>query len=129
MSDVTPNTEGVTFLAGATASPFPLHLEKDESLDGWNVLQYSRLDFDQQLRRAGWSFFFLAGEITVSACGVNEKDTLARSMKRLAAATQGLKCNSFEIDQITHHSCIGISRVRISAHARHLQKGSLLLGN
>ena len=128
MSDVIPNKEGVTFLAAATASPFPLLLRKDEYLADWNVLEYSRLDFDGQLRRAGWNFFFVGGAITVSAYGLNQKNTLARCLTRLAGTIQGLKYNSFEIDRIRYRSCIGISRVRISAHPRHLQKGTLLLG-
>jgi hypothetical protein len=47
---------------------------------------------------------------------------------RLASVVKAQRCNMFEITDIKHRMLAGLSRVNISGHARHLQKGSVYFG-
>jgi hypothetical protein len=44
------------------------------------------------------------------------------------ASVREQKCNSLEIDRVTSGTWLGLSWVDVSAHARHLQKGSFFTG-
>jgi hypothetical protein len=128
-SNIMPFEEGLRFLATGASCPTSLVLRTESPLIGWEVIENSRDGFEQQLGDAGWKFFFVAGAIKATAHGFSEKKTLAEGMRRLAVTARGLKCNSFEVDRVTHGVCLGVSRVTISGHARHLQKGTVMFGD
>lgn len=123
-----PFKEGLRFLT--TDAPRPASTVRGEQalLAGWDTIGNSHDGFERQVRDAKWSFFFVAGAIKITTFGFNKDKTIAESVKRLAAAALKLRCNSFEIDHITHVLRLGVSRIAISGHARHLQTGSLMLG-
>jgi hypothetical protein len=97
-------------------------------LGGWAAVANVRSVFEQEMRAAGWVFFFMAGEIHASVLGFDQSKALRRAVARLAERAKARNCNALEIAQITRVRFLGVSRVSISAHVRHLQKGSVFFG-
>jgi hypothetical protein len=119
---------GSILLADGAPAPSSLHLSGDALLGGWGLIANARSTVDKDMTDAGWTLFFVAGGIKVTVFGFDERKTVPAALKRLARIVRDLKCNSFEIAQVTHSLFMGISSVTLSGHARHLQKGSLLFG-
>jgi len=120
--------DGSILLATGTASPSALLLQPDSFLSGWGVVKNSRAGVETDMTGAGWKLFFLAGEMKATAFGLGEGKTLPAALHRLGAMAQRLKCNGFEITKVTRSLFLGISRVTVTGHARHLQKGDQLQG-
>ena len=99
----------------------PLQRESDSS--GWAAVEGSRSVFEKEVRAAGWTFFFMAGEIQATVFGFDRQKTLRAALQRLIANVKSQNCNSIEITQVTGKSFLKLPYVRVSAHPRHLQKG------
>jgi hypothetical protein len=108
--------------------PASLLFRGEPLLSGWAAVANVRSVFEEEMRAAGWIFFFMAGEIKASVLGFDQSKTLRRAVARLAGRAKAQKCNALEIAQITCSRFLGVSRVSISAHVRHLQKGSVFFG-
>ena len=116
---------GTIFLEAGAPAPISLILRCDSFMNGWEVVDNSRSVVDGQMRDEGWTYFFLAGEMTTTNFGFAREKTLATGLRRLAEMTKALRCNSFEISSVTYKLLFGLSRVSLSCHARHLQQGQL----
>jgi len=79
--------------------------------------------FEQQIQEAGWTFFFMAGEIKATVFGFDRQKTLRTALQRLIAKVRTQHCNSIEITQVMGHSFLKVPYVSVFAHPRHLQKG------
>jgi hypothetical protein len=90
---------------------------------GWAAVEDSRSVFEKEVRAAGWTFFFMAGEIKTTVFGFDRQKTLRAALKRLIANVKSQNCNSIEITQVTGKSFLKLPYVSVSAHPRHLQKG------
>ena len=117
---------GTLFLKAGASAPSSLVLRGDPFISGWEIIDNSRSVVDGQIQDAAWTYFFLAGEMKSTTLGFDPKKTLVAGLRRLADMTKVLRCNSFEISGVTHKRFLGLSRVSLSCHARHLQKGHLL---
>jgi len=106
----------------------PSLLFRGPPLSGWAAVANVRSVFEEEMRAAGWVFFFMAGEIEASVLGFDQSKALRRAVARLAGRAKAQNCNALEIAQITRVRFLGVSRVSISAHIRHLQKGSVFFG-
>lgn len=95
---------------------------------GWGLIQDPAYLFDTGLREAGWNLFFLAGEIKATVVGFDPSAALQAALNRVIRKVQSHKCNSFEVARVTQSSFLGLSRVSVYGHVRHLQKGRLLFG-
>lgn len=82
-------------------------------------------EFEKDLSTAGWTFFYIAGEIKAIAFGLDEHRTIDAALSRLMANVTQQRCNSLEIDNVSTRSFFGMSYVSITAHSRHIQKGSV----
>ena len=120
--------DGSVLIQTGTHLPRSLVLTRTALLSGWSLAGNSRSAFEREMREAGWTLFFMAGIIQITAFGLNERNTLSAALNRLAGRVKSQSCNSFEIAHITRESFLGVCRVSISAHARHLQKEALFLG-
>jgi hypothetical protein len=120
--------DGSILLATGTVSPSALLFRPDSFLSGWGVVKNSRADVETDMTGAGWKLFFLAGEMKATALGFGEEKTLPAALHRLGAMAQRLKCNGFEITQVTRSLFLGLTRVTVTGHARHLQKGDQFPG-
>jgi hypothetical protein len=126
MSNVMSFETGSILLASGSPMPPSLVLQADSFLNGWGVVENSGARVEQQMLDAGWTFFFMAGELRATAFGFDDTRTLSRALSRLAALVRTLGCNSFEVAQISQRSFFGGSQVSVSGHARHLQEGHLM---
>jgi len=79
--------------------------------------------FEQQIQEAGWTFFFMAGEIKATVFWFDRQRTLRTALQRLIAKVKTQNCNSIEIAQVTGDSFLYVPYVSVFAHPRHLQKG------
>lgn len=124
-----PHPEFTTgdILMEVTEEPRPpsLLFRSASPLNGWAVVANGRSAFDDEIRAAGWIFFFMAGKVDARAFGFDQSKALGGAMAKLAGRAKAQNCNSFEIARITFSRFLGISRVSISAHVRHLQKGPM----
>jgi len=112
----------------AASRPASLLFRGAPLLSGWAAVANVRSVFEDEMRAAGWIFFFMAGEIEASGLAFDQSKALRRAVARLAECAKAQNCNALEIAQITRFRFLGISRVRVSAHVRHLQKGSVFFG-
>jgi hypothetical protein len=94
----------------------------DSSPKGWSVLRNVLSTFEAETAKAGWISFFMAGTIEKTSFGFNRRKTLAAAMRRLAGLVKSEHCNSFEIMHVTTEKFLGVFRVTVAAHARHLQE-------
>lgn len=125
MNNVMSFESGTIFLESGTLTPASLVLRCDSFMSGWEVVDNCPSEIETQMADEGWTFFFLAGEMRATIFGLDAEKTLATGLRRLAGMTKALRCNSFEIAHVTHQVFLGVSRVSLSCHARHLQKGHL----
>jgi hypothetical protein len=104
-----------------------LTLRSQSLLNSWPLVANVRSLLEEEIGKAGWVFFFMAGKIENTAFGFDKGKTLRAALNHLITRVKSQRCNSFEILEITSTRFLGVFRVSVSAHARHLQKGSVCL--
>jgi hypothetical protein len=104
-----------------------LALRSQSLLNSWPLVTNVRSTLEAEIKKAGWVFFFMAGTIEKTAFGFNKRKTLRTALNPLTRSVRSQKCNCFEIVDVTSKRFLGMSRVSVSAHARHLQKGLVCL--
>ena len=77
---------------------------------------------DRELESAGWTFFYMAGEIRTRGFGFNDESRTDRAVAHVINAVKLEKCNCLEITQIRRRSLLGLPYMSVVAHARHIQK-------
>ena len=116
-------TAGSIWVQEGTHLPDTKPLQGESHSSGWTAVKSVRSEFDKEVQEAGWTFFFMAGEIKATAFGFDRQKTLRTALKRLIANVKSQHCNSMEITQVMGKSFLNVPYVSVSAHARHLQKG------
>jgi hypothetical protein len=111
-----------------TNLPGSLLLQTKTDSNGWAAAKDNRSTFDKTVQEAGWTFFFMAGEIKTSVFGFDRQKALRTALKRLLTDVTSQRCNSIEITQVMGKSFWGVPYVSVSAHPRHLQEGMLFSG-
>ena len=121
---------GTFLIARGTPLPPAWRLEDDSVASGWSRLAniFDRHQLEKELVAAGWTFFFMAGAITTTAFGLSRPRRFDAALARLITAVTLQGCNCLEIDEVGMRSFLGMPYVRISAHARHIQKGIVFSG-
>jgi hypothetical protein len=114
---------GNIFLQRDIHLPELLLLQKDADSNGWVGVTGERSTFERTIQEAGWTFFFLAGEVKATAFGFNRQESLRTALKRLITGVKSQHCNGIEITRVTGRSFLGVPYVSVSAHSRHLQRG------
>jgi hypothetical protein len=119
-----------TILVERNASmPKSLLLEGKSYSGGWRSV--SNLDLnglDAAIHKAGWTFFFMAGEIKITAFGFDKQRAVRRAVKRVITNVEAHKCNCVEITDVSAKSFLGMPYVNVSAHSRHIQESSAFAG-
>ena len=118
-----PIKAGSILIEEGTYLPRSVSLESGSPSNGWAEMKNARAPFEKQLEEAGWTFFFMAGELKTTVFGFDREKTLQAALKRLIASVKSQKCNSIEITQVTAKSSLRLPYLSIAAHSRHLQKG------
>lgn len=115
-------------IEGRTHLPNSMRLPSGPDSSGWATLDGARPAFEKEVQEAGWTFFFMAGEIKATVFGFDKEKTRRTALKRLLANVKSHHCNAIEIGQVVDKTFLGVPYVSVSAHARHLQKGLTFSG-
>jgi hypothetical protein len=95
---------------------------------GWaSVSKLNRAELESSIQTAGWTFFYLAGEIKATALGLDDQDTAGKAIDRLTKDLRKRRLNCLEISRVTADSFLGVPYTSVAGHARHIQEGPVLL--
>jgi hypothetical protein len=119
---------GSILVAGGVHLPGSIVLQNETDSNGWAAIEDSRPTFERTVQEAGWTFFFMAGEIKAVAFGFDKRKAIHSALKRLIAEVRSQHCNSIEITQVTGKTFLKVPYVSVFAHPRHLQKGLVFSG-
>jgi len=101
-----------------------LGVESEPYCENWRLLSvWDSSGLDHKVRAAGWSLFFMAGELRAVVPAWGGQNTLRRGVKRLLAQTRLQDFNCLEVSHILRKRFLGIPYVSIAAHPRHIQEG------
>jgi hypothetical protein len=110
--------------------PQSLRLEGGPYSSGWRSVSNLGLnELDDAIRKAGWTFFFMAGEIKITSFGFDKKSAVRRAVKRVITNVESHNCNCVEITEISAKSFLGMPYVNVSAHSRHIQKSAAFVNH
>jgi len=118
-------TVGSILVEGGTRLPNLLLLQGASDLHAWSAPKDARSAFEKTIEEAGWTFFFMAGELKATVFGFDRQRALGTALKRLIADVKLQHCNSIEITRVAGKSFLRVPYVSVFAHARHLQQGLL----
>jgi hypothetical protein len=121
-------TAGSILIEESRHLPSSQLLQRESHPSGWAMVTNPRSAFDIGIQAAGWTLFFMAGEVKATVFGFDRQKTLGTALTRLIAAAKAQNCNGIEITRVTDKSFLKIPYVSVSAHARHLQEGSVFTG-
>ena len=106
-----------------TQMPESLAVGTEGDLAGWSwITKSTSAQLDRALEKAGWTFFYMAGEIHTSGFGFNDQSRTDRAVAHVIDAVKRERCNCLEITQMRHRSLLGLRYTSVVAHARHIQK-------
>jgi hypothetical protein len=81
-------------------------------------------ELEAELSRTGWTFFFMANHLKTRAFGFDPGKRLTSALTTLVGSVREQGCNCIQIDAIAARSFLGVPYTSVSAHPRHLQKGT-----
>jgi hypothetical protein len=120
---------GTILIEGGTSLPESLRLEGTPYSSGWRSVSNLDLnELDTSIQKAGWTFFFMAGEIKITAFGFDRERAVRRAVKRVITNVESHKCNCVEITKVSAKSFLGMPYVNVTAHSRHIQESSAFAG-
>jgi hypothetical protein len=114
-------TTGTMLIKEGTVLPEPSPSRTSYS-PGWNsVTDLDRRALVKQLDKAGWTFFYTAGQIKTSAFGFDERKRTLTAVRRALGNAQSKDCNCLEIDRVTTKTFLGFPYASLFSHSRHIQ--------
>ena len=119
--------EGAILIREDALLPESLRFESERCTKGWRLVRnLGGHQLDQAISRAGWNFFYMAGEIEATAFGFDEEKALRRAVNRVLTNPESEKFNSLEIAQVAANRFLGLPYVTVTAHPRHIQESVVL---
>jgi hypothetical protein len=122
-------TAGSILVDEGTHLPKSVLLQSELNSNGWAAVKDAHSTFDRAIQEAGWTFFFMAGEVKTTVFGFDKQKALRAALKRLITDVKSQHCNSIEITGVMGKSFLRVPYVSVSARPRHLQKGMVFSGN
>ena len=120
-------TTGTVLIKEGTLLPESLQLESEPYLKGWRLVK--NLDssgVDRRVCDAGWTFFFVAGDVNATAVGSDSDKTTSRAVKNVIAGMKSDKLNCLEITHVGAKRFLGLPYVTVSGNPRHIQESMFL---
>jgi hypothetical protein len=118
---------GTLLVKAGTLLPESLQSESDPYLKGWRLVKnLSSSGMDRKLCEAGWTFFYMAGEVNAIVFGSDSEKTMRRAVKKVIANMKSDRFNCLEISQVAAKGFLGLPYVTVSAHPRHIQESIFL---
>ena len=114
---------GTILIERGAFMPGSLRLEGNSFSSRWRSV--SNLDLnglDTAINKAGWTFFFMAGEIKITAFGFDQERAVRRAVNQVITNAESHKCNCVEITEVSAKSFLGMPYVNVTAHSRHIQE-------
>ena len=122
-----PPKEGSVLMLTGTFTPPSVPLNLKSYWGSWKVVANSDAHaLDQDLRRVGWSLFFIAGKQRGYSVGTGGEGSVKRAMRRVLGKVGAEGFNCAQIANVAVKRFLGVPYVRIEAYSRHLQLGSVL---
>ena len=119
--------KGTILIKDGTFLPDALELESEPCATGWRLVKnLGGYGLGRKIHEAGWTFFYLAGEIKATIFGFDAQRTVRRAVKRILANLKPGKFNSLEITQIVSKNFLGVPYRKVYAHPRHVQESMFL---
>jgi hypothetical protein len=112
---------GSVFISDATARPASCEVEKLSLVPGWGCVT-NHGDAELPGDSAGWTFFYMAGEIRSTSSGRNDQARTERSLRCLLGAAGSGPSKCLQITDINRRSFAGIPYVSLVARARDIPK-------
>jgi len=120
---------GSIFIEDGTVLPGSMVLERKPFSPNWRLAQgLDVCGLEAQIGKAGWTSFFMAGEIRTIGFGFNAIRRVRAAVEKVIENVHSQKCNCLEITRLVAKSFLGIPYVSVGAHARHLQDGPQFRG-
>lgn len=116
---------GMMFIEDGTLTPESLVIDTERYSAGWSSIKCTGAELGKQIEKAGWTFFYMAGEIHTSGFGFNDQSRTDRAVAHVIDAVQREGCNCVEITQMRQRSFLGLRYTSLVAHARHIQRGRI----
>jgi hypothetical protein len=119
---------GTILIKDGTFLPDALQFESEPCATGWRLVK--NLDgygLGQKIHEAGWTFFYLAGEIKATIFGFDGQRTVRRAVKRILANLKSEKFNGLEVMQVEAKRFLGFPYTSVCAHSRHIQENAFHL--
>jgi len=123
-----PVAAGDILLERGTYIPNSLTAPGESSVPGWSSVDGGRPAFEKEIKQAGWTLFFMAGELTASVFGFDRQRAAKTALKRLGTMVKSQNCNCIEVTDVTKKSFLNLPYMRVRAHARHLQPSLVFSG-
>ena len=121
-------TAGSILVEEGTRLPKSLLLQSESNSLGWAAVQGARATLERVIREAGWTFFFMAGEMRATVFGFDRQKSLRAALKQLIGRVKSQNCNAIEIAGVVSKSFLKVPYVTVTAHSRHLQKALVFSG-
>jgi hypothetical protein len=114
---------GTMLVADDTDMPAPLVVGTEHYSAGWSsIMGSTSAQLGKEIENAGWTFFYMAGEIRTTGFGFNEQSRTAHAVAHIINAVRRENCNCLEITQMRRGSFLGLSYTSLVARARHIQR-------
>jgi len=114
---------GSILIENGAVVPSSLLLDRTPYWKDWaSVTNLNRSELGKEIHKAGWTCFYMAGEITATVCGFDQPRMVRTAVHRVIEQVQGQGCNCLEITQVRMKSFLGVPYVTVSAHSRHIQE-------
>jgi len=119
---------GTILFKDCTLLPEALRFDSEPCAPGWrSVKNLDGYGLGRKIHEAGWTFFWLAGEIGGTVFGFDGQKTVRRAVKRILTKLKSEKFNSLEITRVASKRFLGVPYLSVSAHSRHIQENAFLL--
>ncbi len=114
---------GTMLIEDGTPTPESFVVGTEPYSPGWSsIITSTSAQLGRELESAGWTFFYMAGEIRTSGFGFNDQSRTSRAVAHVMSAVKLQHCNCLEITQMRRRSFLGLHYTSLVAHARHIQK-------
>ncbi len=121
---------GNILIKEGTLLPETVRIDSEPCVPGWRLVKgFDGYGLDREIRKTGWTFFCLAGEIKATVFGIDKQKMVRRAIERILASPKSEKFNSLGITRVTF---VGSERfplvryVTVFARARQIQESLFL---
>ena len=119
---------GTVLIKDGTLLPDAMQFESEPCATGWRLVKnFDGHGMGRKIHEAGWTFFYVAGEIKGTIFGFDGQKTVRRAVKRILANLKWGEFNSLEITRVASKRFLGLPYASVTAHSRHIQENAFFL--